>query len=156
MPPTMATDAETTAAINAHLSASHPHTQYLRQSEGDARVAVGINAHLAAADPHAQYLLQSEGDARYLRALTTTFSIDLPNMAANSLEKRFYTLAGVKIGDPALLLPINANLYANAAWPFLFAAVIEATDTVACYFRNDNITAVDLTAMQFRIVVIIF
>jgi hypothetical protein len=178
MPPGMATDAETTAAINAHTGAADPHTQYLLQSEGDARyrqisvlltdsdipsgvardaeVTAAINAHIGAADPHTQYLLQSEGDARYIRALTTTFSLDLPSMAANSLEKRFYTLAGAKIGDPALLVPINANLFANSAWPFIFTAVVEATDTIACYFRNDNTAAVDLTAMQFRIVVILF
>jgi len=129
MPGTMATDTEVTAAINAHTSA---------------------------ADPHPQYLVQSEGDARYLRALTTTFSIDLPSMAANSLEKRFYTLTGAKIGDLALLVPVNANLFANASWPFLFAAVVEAADTIACYFRNDNLTSVDLGVMQFRLLVILF
>jgi hypothetical protein len=129
MPGTMATDTEVTAAINAHTSA---------------------------ADPHPQYLLQGEGDARYLRAVTTTFSIDLPSMAANSLEKRFYTLTGAKIGDLALLVPVNANLFANASWPFLFAAVVEAADTIACYFRNDNLTSVDLGVMQFRLLVILF
>ena len=156
MPSEVATETEVIEAINAHLAATDPHPVYLTQTEGDARVTVGINAHLAATDPHPVYLTQTEADARYLRALTTTFSIDLPNMAANSLEKRFYTLVGAKAGDLALLVPITANLFASASWPFLFAAVVEATDTVACYFRNDNIVAVDLGTLQFRIVVILF
>jgi hypothetical protein len=178
IPTGIARDAEVTAVMDAHLAATDPHGQYLLQNEGDARyrltstlltdadiptgiardaeVTAVMNAHLAATDPHGQYLLPSEGDARYLRALTTTFSLDLPNMAPNSLEKRFYTLAGAKVGDLALLVPINANLFANASWPFLFAAVVEVTDTVACYFRNDNTTTVDLAGMQFRIVVILF
>jgi len=178
IPGGVARDAEVTAAITAHVNAVDPHPVYLTATEGDARyrqsttaltdadipggvardaeVTAAITAHVNAADPHPVYLTATEGDARYLRALTTTFSIDLPNMVANSLEKRFYTLAGAKVGDLALLVPINANLFANASWPFLFAAVVEATDTVACYFRNDNTTTVDLASMQFRIVVILF
>jgi len=119
LPGTMATEAEVTAAINAHLTAANPHTQYLR-------------------------------------ALTTTFTLDLPNLGPNRLDKRFYSLTGAKVGDPAILVPINTNLFTTAAWPFLFAAVVESVDTVACYFRNDNSTAIDLTAIQFRIVVILF
>jgi hypothetical protein len=68
MPSGMATDIEATAAataaINAHVAAADPHTQYLTQARGDARVTVGINAHVAAADPHTQYLTQARGDAR--------------------------------------------------------------------------------------------
>jgi len=32
----------------------------------DAEVAAAINAHLGASDPHSQYLLPSEADAKYL------------------------------------------------------------------------------------------
>jgi hypothetical protein len=178
IPSTIARDAEVTAAINAHLTVADPHSQYLLQSEGDVRyrqnavaftdsdipstiardteVTAAIAAHTSASDPHSQYLLHSEGDARYIRGLTLTFSIDLPNMAPNQLEKRFFTLTGTKPGDFALMAPINTNLFANASWPFLYAAVIESVDTVACYFRNDNTASVDLGSMSFRVVVMLF
>jgi hypothetical protein len=113
-------------------------------------------AHVAATDPHPTYLTQTRGDARYLRELTMTFTIDLPSMPANQLEKRFYTLTGAKVGDFALLSPINTNLFATASWPFIFVAVVEGTDTVGCYFRNDNTGAIDLASIQFRLVVLSF
>lgn len=122
----------------------------------DAEVAAAINAHVNAADPHPVYLTSSEGDTRYVRAITTTFTVDLPNLAPNGLDKRFYTLVGAKVGDAALLMPINVNLFATAAWPFLFAAVVESADTIGCYFRNDNPGAIDLSSIQFRIVVLQF
>jgi hypothetical protein len=37
IPQAMARDKEVTDAFNAHLGASHPHSQYFRQTEGDAR-----------------------------------------------------------------------------------------------------------------------
>lgn len=43
IPQPIARDAEVTAAINAHVAATDPHTQYLLQSEGDARY-LAINA----------------------------------------------------------------------------------------------------------------
>lgn len=87
IPAAIARDAETTAAINAHLTAVDPHAQYLLQSEGDARyrqsavaltdsdipaaiardseVTAAINAHLTATDPHLQYATQARSDERY-------------------------------------------------------------------------------------------
>lgn len=87
VPQPIARDAEVTAAINAHSSATDPHTQYLLQAEGDARyrlistaltdsdipaaiardseVTAAINAHLAATDPHLQYATQARADERY-------------------------------------------------------------------------------------------
>src|SRR6476469_5716743 len=105
MPSTMATDSEVISAINAHLAASDPHTQYLLESEGDARyrrssvlltdsdipssvtrdseLTATINAHLAASDPHTQYLLESEGDTRYRQSSAAIFtSVPFPTASA--------------------------------------------------------------------------
>ena len=110
IPPPIARDAEVTAAMNAHLEASDPHSQYLLPSEGDARyrqsstaltasdmpsamatdaeVTAAMNAHLGASDPHSQYLLPSEGDARYRLSSTAFFATaPLPpgSVAGNSI-----------------------------------------------------------------------
>jgi hypothetical protein len=178
MPPGMATDAETTAAINAHTGAADPHTQYLLQSEGDARyrqisvlltdsdipsgvarkaeVTAAINAHTGAVDPHTQYLLQSEGDARYFRGISQLFTLDPPSIGAGTLYKVFYTINGANVGDFCSIVPVNMNLYTTAAWPFVFAAVVEAANTVGVYLRNDTTTAIDLASFQIRILVINF
>jgi hypothetical protein len=37
IPASIARDSELTAAFNAHLAAGHPHSQYFRQTDGDAR-----------------------------------------------------------------------------------------------------------------------
>ncbi len=117
-----------------------------RDTEAIEMIVTALNAHLAAIHPHAQYA----------RILTTIFTLDLPSLGPNGLDKRFHPLTGAKVGDAAFLVPINTNLLTTAAWPFIFAAVVEAADSVACYFRNDNPASIDLAAIQFRIVVLVF
>jgi hypothetical protein len=131
MPPAMATDAETTAAINAHINSANPH-------------------------PNTPYLLQSEGDARYFRGILQLFTLDPPSIGAGTLYKVFYTINGANVGDFCTVVPVNMNLYTTAAWPFVFAAVVEAANTVGVYLRNDTTTAIDLASFQIRVLVINF
>jgi predicted FMN-binding regulatory protein PaiB len=122
IPAAIARDAEVTAAINAHLTAADPHSQYLLQSEGDARyrqnavaftdndipatiardaeVTAAINAHLTAADPHSQYLLQSEGDARYRQNAVAFTDNDIPATIARDAEVTAAINAHLTATDP--------------------------------------------------------
>lgn len=102
----IARDSEVSAAINAHVAAADPHTQYLNQSRADVRyrlasatipesaidqliardseVTAAINSHLATADPHTTYLDATRGDARYSRLGSASYnSGDFLNTTSN-------------------------------------------------------------------------
>jgi len=167
IPQPIARDAEVTAVMNAHLIAPDPHPQYLRPSEGDARyrlnstplsegdiplaiardteVTNAISTHVGAANPH----------PIYLRGVGLRVTINPPSMAAGALEKLFFTLNGASVGDYCAVAPVNVNLFANAAWPFLFFSVVEVANTIAVYVRNDG-PVQDLAAFDIRILVINF
>jgi hypothetical protein len=91
----------------------------------------------------------------YLRGLTSRVTINPPNMAANSLEKLFFTLNGANVGDYCHVVPVNINLFTTAAWPFLFSAIVEVANTIAVYIRNDG-PIQDLAAFDIVIVVLKF
>jgi hypothetical protein len=178
IPAAIARDSEVTAAVNAHLAATDPHPQYLQQSEGDARyrqttvalsdadipttiardseVTAAVNAHLAATDPHTQYATQARGDARYFRGRSQLHTLDPPSMGANELYKIFFTFVGAKVGDAALVVPVNVNAFTFALWPFILTACVEGADAVAVYLRNDHVSAIDLGSFQIRVLVLNF
>jgi len=178
LPSTIARDSEVTAAIAAHKNETDPHPTYLTQGEGDGRyrlnstaltdsdipaaiardaeVTASMNAHLAALDPHTQYPTQAEADARYFRGRSQLHTLDPPSLAANELYKIFFTFVGAKVGDAALVVPINVNMFTFALWPFILTACVESADTVGVYLRNDHIAAIDLGSFQIRILVINF
>ena len=63
----------------------------------DAEVTAAMNAHLAASDPHSQYLLPSEGDARYRLSSTAFFTAaPLPpgSVAGNSIAISWNSVQG--------------------------------------------------------------
>jgi len=120
----------------------------------DAEVTAAINAHNAATDPHLQYATQARGDARYFRGRTQVYTLDPPSIGAGDLYKVFFSFVGAKVGDFALVTPINVNLFTLAMWPFVFSAVVETVDTVAIYLRNDNNAAIDLQSFTLRVMVV--
>lgn len=178
IPSAIARDTEFQTADAAHLAASDPHPQYLLPAEADARyrlastaitdaelpstiardseVTAAMSAHLAAADPHPQYLLPTEADARYFRGISATFTVDPPSIAAGSLHKVFFTVNGANVGDFCAASFVGINLFEKAAWPFVIAAVVEASNTIGFYLRNDHSAAIDLAAFQVRILVVNF
>jgi hypothetical protein len=125
IPTAIARDAEVTAAMNAHVGAVDPHSQYLLPSEGDARyrlastvitdaelpgtiardaeVTAAMNAHVGEADPHTQYLRQEEADARYRQSSVAFFgSAPLPmaSLAGNSIAFSWNSVqVGLGIGE---------------------------------------------------------
>ncbi|MEG4328294.1 hypothetical protein [Microcoleus sp. herbarium5] len=131
IPDEIARDTEVTAAIAAHTNATNPH-------------------------PQAQYLTQSQGDARYAKALSYLFTLDLPSMTAGTLQKYFYTVTGAAVGDICLVTPVGVNLFATAAWPFVFYGGVESANTVGIYCRNDFTGSLDLASMQFRLLILKF
>ena len=127
-----------------------------RDTELTAAIIAAINAHLAATDPHTQYATQAKGDARYFRGRSQLHTLDPPSLAANELYKIFFTFVGAKVGDAALVVPINVNMFTFALWPFILTACVEGADTVGVYLRNDHVGAIDLGSFQIRVLVINF
>jgi len=178
IPSGIARDAEVTTVMNGHLNAINPHSQYILLSAGDARyrlvttaltdgdipagiardaeVTASMNAHLTAADPHTQYATQARGDARYFRGRSQLHTLDPPSMGANELYKIFFTFVGAKVGDAALVVPVNVNAFTFALWPFILTACVEGADAVAVYLRNDHVSAIDLGSFQIRVLVLNF
>jgi hypothetical protein len=122
----------------------------------DNEVTAAIDTHVLAADPHTQYATQARGDARYFRGRSQVHTLDPPSIGPGDLVKFFYTFVGAKPGDFCLVSPININTYTAALWPFVFTAVVEQVDTVAIGIRNDFSSAIDLGSFQIRVIVINF
>jgi len=122
----------------------------------DTEVTAAINAHLAALDPHTQYPTQARADARYFRGRSQVHTLDPPNLAAGELYKIFFTFVGAKIGDVCWVSPINVNLYTFALWPFHLQGMVESADTIAIYLWNGFSGPLDLGSFQIRALVINF
>jgi hypothetical protein len=122
----------------------------------DTEYQQGDAAHAGATDPHLQYANQARGDARYFRGRSQLHTLDPPSLAANELYKIFFTFVGAKVGDAALVVPVNVNMFTFALWPFILTACVESADTVAVYLRNDHVGAIDLGSFQIRVLVVNF
>lgn len=114
------------------------------------------NAHLAATDPHLQYATQARGDARYFRGRSQIYTLDPPSLPAGELHKVFVTFAGANLGDACVVVPINVNMFTFALWPFTLAGVVESTNNIGVYLRNDFSGPLDLASFQIRVLVFNF
>lgn len=119
-----------------------------------AAIASNAIANHIPGDPHPQYLLPSEADARYFRGIMFGVTTDLPSIGAGALEKIFYNVPGANVGNFCQISPVNVNLFAVAAWPFVFGAVIEQANLVGVYFRNDHTSAINLPPIQFKVFIV--
>jgi hypothetical protein len=122
----------------------------------DIEVTAAINAHLAATDPHTQYPTQAEADARYFRGRSQLHTLNPPNLAAGELYKIFFNFVGANVGDACWVTPINVNLFTFALWPFHIQGMVEQTDLIAIYIWNGFTSPIDLGSFQIRALVINF
>ena len=93
MPSTMATDAETTGAINAHLAAADPHLQYPTQARGDARYFRKYAQSFKVANNSSQTLTTGTGNKILFPSISSNVGSQFANSRLTALETEVWQIS---------------------------------------------------------------